>query len=80
MRGHAILDSAKILAATDLTAQADSLMAKATRRVLLSLIVPLLPSFAFGGEPIASFVRSLDGQGWRIATDPNNEGREAKWF
>lgn len=25
-------------------------------------------------------VRTLDGDGWRIATDPKNGGREAKWF
>ncbi|MCX6901068.1 MAG: glycoside hydrolase family 2 [Verrucomicrobia bacterium] len=28
----------------------------------------------------APTVISLDGDGWRIATDPKNEGREAKWF
>jgi hypothetical protein len=30
--------------------------------------------------PQPSIVRSLDGDGWRIAIDPKNEGREAKWF
>ena len=25
-------------------------------------------------------VVSLDGTDWRIATDPKNEGREARWF
>jgi len=25
-------------------------------------------------------VTSLDGEDWHIATDPNNQGREAKWF
>ena len=40
------------------------------------LLVPLAV-FAFGAE---ATVQSLDGDGWRIATDANNEGREAKWF
>jgi len=25
-------------------------------------------------------VTSLDGEGWHIATDSSNQGREAKWF
>ncbi|NQU12358.1 glycoside hydrolase family 2 [bacterium] len=28
----------------------------------------------------AGAVHTLDGDGWRIGTDPNNEGRAAKWF
>ena len=58
-------------------------MLRTTRRVLLILIALLpasLATFAFAGEPMASSVHSLDGDGWRIATDPKNEGREAKWF
>ncbi|MBM3888432.1 MAG: glycoside hydrolase family 2, partial [Verrucomicrobia bacterium] len=31
-------------------------------------------------QPLSSTIVSLDGDGWRIATDPKNEGREAKWF
>ena len=58
-------------------------MAATTRGVALTLIAWLLAlpaTFAFAGKPAASSVYSLDGDGWRIATDPTNEGREAKWF
>jgi beta-galactosidase/beta-glucuronidase len=43
------------------------------------LLVPLA-TLALGTEARAATVRTLDGDGWRIATDPKNEGREAKWF
>ena len=32
------------------------------------------------GQAPAVSVLSLDGPGWRLATDPNNAGREEKWF
>ena len=47
---------------------------------LTVLLLAPLATFAFGTEALAATVRSLDGDGWRIATDPKNEGREAKWF
>ena len=47
---------------------------------LPALLLPPLATFAFGTEAPAATVRTLDGDGWRIATDPKNEGREAKWF
>ena len=52
------------------------------RGLVISIIVLLVPpaTLAFGGEPAASSVQSLDGNNWRIATDPRNEGREAKWI
>jgi beta-galactosidase/beta-glucuronidase len=57
--------------------------AKTTRRVLLTqialLLAPLATS-AFAGKPIATSLLSLDGEGWRIAADPKNEGHEAKWY
>jgi len=31
-------------------------------------------------QPLSSSVIRLDGDGWKIATDSANEGREAKWF
>ncbi len=43
------------------------------------LLAPLA-TFSFGTGALAATVRTLDGDGWRIATDPKNEGREAKWF
>ena len=55
-----------------------------TKRPILSFLTVLLltpaATFAFGTEALAATVRTLDGDGWRIATDPKNEGREAKWF
>ncbi|MEI6071694.1 MAG: sugar-binding domain-containing protein [Verrucomicrobiae bacterium] len=30
--------------------------------------------------PKSTPVTSLDGEGWHIAADPNNQGREGKWF
>ena len=42
--------------------------------IVAALLVELQPALA-NAEVI-----SLDGDGWRIATDPKNEGREAKWF
>jgi len=32
------------------------------------------------GQPVSSDVVSLDGDGWLLATDPKNVGREEKWF
>jgi hypothetical protein len=32
------------------------------------------------GQPLSSTVVSLDGNGWLLATDPKNVGREVKWF
>jgi hypothetical protein len=58
-------------------------MARTARRALLTLIALLLAplaTFASASEPMASSVHSLDGNEWRIVTDPKNEGREAKWF
>jgi hypothetical protein len=58
-------------------------MAGSTRRVLFTLIVLLLTPSArcgFAADPIGSSVRSLDGGDWRIAIDPQNEGRAAHWF
>lgn len=49
-------------------------------RVLIALLLSPLAAFAFHAEASAATVQSLDGDGWRIATDPQNEGREAKWF
>ena len=46
----------------------------------LFLAALLLAASAHGAGTAASTVQSLDGDGWRIATDPKNEGREAKWF
>ncbi len=42
--------------------------------IVAALLVGLQPAVA------NTKVISLDGNGWRIATDPKNEGREAKWF
>ncbi|MCY3019578.1 MAG: glycoside hydrolase family 2 [Planctomycetota bacterium] len=52
------------------------------RNVLILIAVLLIPlaTFALGVEAITSTVQPLDGDGWQIATDPKNEGREAKWF
>ncbi len=39
--------------------------------------------FSLGGRAAgqtASTVMSLDGNGWQLATDPRNVGREQKWF
>jgi len=43
-------------------------------------VAALLATFAIGENALGSTIQSLDGDGWRIATDPKNEGREAKWF
>ena len=43
-------------------------------------LLALLATFAIGNNALGSTIQSLDGDGWRIATDPNNKGREAKWF
>ena len=48
--------------------------------LLLTLLLAPLSMFTFAGNPMISSVHSLDGEDWRIAIDPNNEGREAKWF
>ena len=45
-----------------------------------ALLLASLATFAFGTEAMAATVRTLDGDGWRIATDSKNEGREANWF
>jgi len=43
-------------------------------------LLALLATFAIGNNALGSTIQSLDGDGWRIAADPNNKGREAKWF
>lgn len=43
-------------------------------------LILALATFSSGCQVPASSVRSLDGDGWHIATDPSNKGREAKWF
>ncbi len=48
--------------------------------LLAALLLAPLATVAFGTESLAATVHPLDGDGWRIATDPKNEGREAKWF
>src|SRR4030042_5423584 len=53
---------------------------KHTRAFLPTLLLAPLAIFAFGTEAPPATVRTLDGDGWRIAIDPKNEGREAKWF
>jgi hypothetical protein len=58
-------------------------MTRATRLVLFAFVAlsPVLSAtVAVAGKPTASSVHSLDGDGWRIAIDPKNEGREAKWY
>lgn len=45
-----------------------------------ALLLTTLASLTFGMEAMAMTIHSLDGDGWRIATDPKNEGLEAKWF
>lgn len=54
-----------------------------TRMPSLSFLTVLLLTwltFASGTKALAAEVSSLDGEGWRIASDPRNEGREGKWF
>ncbi len=47
--------------------------------VLLSGMIP--GSFAAEPtKPTATEILSLDGDGWRLATDPSNVGRTEKWF
>jgi hypothetical protein len=48
--------------------------------VLPALLLAPLATFAFGTEALAATVRTLDGDVWRIAADPKNEGHEGKWF
>ena len=55
-------------------------MKRTLLRTLAALLLAPLAMFALGSEALASSVHSLDGDGWRIATDPKNEGREARWF
>ena len=40
--------------------------------------LPASTSAQFGSEPTSTL--SLDGDAWKIATDPKNVGREEKWF
>ncbi len=53
-----------------------------TRSLFILTVLLLVPlgMLTCGAEPKTSPVQLLDGDGWRIATDPKNEGREAKWF
>ena len=44
------------------------------------LVLAAMATFAFDAGARAASIQSLNGEGWRIATDPKNEGREAKWF
>ena len=48
--------------------------------LLTALLLAPLGTLTCGAEAKTSPVQSLDGDGWRLATDPKNEGREAKWF
>ena len=48
--------------------------------LVTALLLAPLATFALRTEALAATVQTLDGDGWRIATDPKNEGREAKWF
>jgi beta-galactosidase/beta-glucuronidase len=43
-------------------------------------VTALLATFAIGENALGSTIQSLDGDGWQLATDPKNEGRETKWF
>ena len=58
-------------------------MARIIRRVILTvcalLLAPVVTS-ALASKAIAATVHALDGNDWRIVTDPKNEGRKAKWF
>lgn len=45
-----------------------------------ALLLALLAASGLGTAAMASTVQTLDGDGWRMAIDPGNEGREAKWF
>lgn len=53
---------------------------KTTLTLLSALLLAPLAAPTFGTQSKTSPVQSLDGDGWRIATDSKNEGREAKWF
>jgi hypothetical protein len=56
-------------------------MANKAHHVLLTFaLLPLLSAGAFADKPAPSSVYSLDGDGWRIAVDPKNEGRDARWY
>lgn len=47
------------------------------------IVLPLTPlvTILFDSRAMAATtVRSLDGDQWQIATDPINQGREAKWY
>ena len=48
--------------------------------IITALLPALLPTFATSKTALASTIQSLDGDDWKIATDAENEGREAKWF
>ncbi|MBC8871484.1 MAG: glycoside hydrolase family 2 [Planctomycetes bacterium] len=62
------------------------------KRVVLSLVVALLlvetalaqidkaATSPRPGQPVSSSVTSLDGDEWLLATDPQNVGREEKWW
>jgi hypothetical protein len=53
---------------------------RSTLFLLVALLSVLSAASASAANPTASSVHSLDGDGWRIAVDPKNEGREAKWY
>jgi len=43
-------------------------------------VEPLPPAAAATGAPLSSQVISLDGEGWLLATDPANVGRDEQWW
>jgi hypothetical protein len=60
-----------------------------TRVPSVAVLLVLASGIARGGEtatasptstPLSSTVVSLDGDGWLLATDPTNVGRDEKWF
>jgi hypothetical protein len=51
-----------------------------TFTLVTSLLLAPLAAFVLHAEALPATVQTLAGDGWRMATDPQNEGREAKWF
>ncbi|MBN2294886.1 MAG: hypothetical protein JXM70_20835, partial [Pirellulales bacterium] len=51
------------------------------RIALILLLIPFaLPSNAMAEAPHSSAVISLNGDGWLLAPDPSNVGRQEKWY
>ena len=55
-------------------------MPASSRSLLTTLLAVSLTAFAARGESPPSPLLTLDGGGWRIAIDPNDEGRTGNWF